>query len=193
MLVIGNGESRLKINLKSIQETKIGCNAIHRDICVDHLICVDRRMVQEALENNIHESCKIYTRSDWGYDFDTINNLLPVPDLPYQGTTRPDEPFQWGSGPYAVLLGAQLSNKVQMLGFDLYGNNTLVNNVYKDTHGYDNSVKNAVDPRYWIYQISKVFEYYPNVEFKILQDDVWDMPEAWKKSNVSLDKISNIK
>ena len=49
MLVIGNGESRENIDLNKINTTKVGCNAIMRDFFVDHLICVDRRMVEESI------------------------------------------------------------------------------------------------------------------------------------------------
>lgn len=190
MLVIGNGESRLRVDIKVIEDFKIGCNAVHRDFTVDHLICVDRRMVQEALEKEVHISSKIYTRTDWGYDFLTIDNLYPVPNLPYSGNERWDEPFQWGSGPYAVLLGAILDKQVKLLGFDLYGRGTSINNIYKGTQGYDPADRNAVDPKYWIYQISKVFEYFPEVDFTIYQSQGWQMPEIWIKPNVSLDKIS---
>lgn len=192
MLVIGNGESRLLIDLHKISAKKIGCNAIHRNYGIDHLVCVDRRMVKEALEQGVNARSKIYTRKDWGYDFSTIHNLCPVPDLPYQGKTRPDEPFQWGSGPYAVLLGATLSTEVDLLGFDLYSNTNLVNNVYKGTTGYDPETKNAVDPRYWIYQIAKVFECFPNTRFTIYQKPSWKQPESWMKPNVFLDRLSSI-
>ena len=37
MLVIGNGESRLQVDLDKIDICKIGCNAIRRDYEVDHL------------------------------------------------------------------------------------------------------------------------------------------------------------
>ena len=52
-LVIGNGESRRGIDLEIYRTTHtlIGCNAIHRDLVVDHLICCDRRMGAEATEN----------------------------------------------------------------------------------------------------------------------------------------------
>jgi len=40
MLVIGNGESRSGININSIDQVKVGCNAVYRDYKVDHLICV---------------------------------------------------------------------------------------------------------------------------------------------------------
>ena len=192
MIVIGNGESRLLTNISCIRSSKIGCNAIHRDYAVDHLICVDRRMVREALEQGVHTVSKVYTRSDWGYNFNTIDNLYPVPELPYKGNTRPDEPFQWGSGPYAVLLSAMLSNNIKLLGFDLYSSDALVNNVYKGTYGYDEKNKTAVDPSYWIHQISKIFEYFPNNKFTIYQTDDWKLPDEWKFSNVTLDKISNI-
>ena len=65
MLVIGNGESRKDINLSNINMKKVGCNAIHRDHYVDHLVCVDRRMVQEDEQNRYHQNSKIYTRQDW--------------------------------------------------------------------------------------------------------------------------------
>ena len=52
MLVIGNGESRKDIDISAFNETKVGCNAIIRDFFVDHLVCVDRRMVKEALTKN---------------------------------------------------------------------------------------------------------------------------------------------
>ena len=45
MWVLGNGESRQQVNVKNLKGIKIGCNAIIRDYKVDHLICVDRRMV----------------------------------------------------------------------------------------------------------------------------------------------------
>ena len=55
MLVIGNGESRKHIDVDAINDTKIGCNAILRDYLVEHLICVDRKMVREAI------TCLLYT------------------------------------------------------------------------------------------------------------------------------------
>lgn len=185
MLVIGNGESRIGLNLSKNKNVKIGCNAIQRDFIVEHLVCVDRRMVKEAIDANYQGN--IYTRSDWANNY---KNVDTVPALPYKGKDRWDEPFQWGSGPYAVLLGALLSTNVEMIGFDLYSNTTNVNNVYKSTKGYDDYSKKAVDPRYWIHQIGKVFECFPDTRFTVYNNKHWKMPKTWKFSNVSLDKIS---
>ena len=46
---IGNGESRVGIDINNLKGFKVGCNAIVRDYTVDCLVCVDRRMVTEAL------------------------------------------------------------------------------------------------------------------------------------------------
>lgn len=191
ILVIGNGESRRDIDIDSLDHIKIGCNAVIRDHTVDHLICVDKRMVNEALEKNINDTTKIYTRTDWHFNLGK-NNLFAVPNIPYTGITRADEPFHWGSGPYAVLLAAQLGQNIYMLGFDLYSKDRSVNNLYKDTKGYDSSDKRAVDPRYWIHQIGNVFKYHPSCNFTIYQEPNWEAPESWFYPNVFVDNISNI-
>ena len=125
-----------------------------------------------------------------------------MPDLIHQGTQRWDEPFHWGSGPYAVLLSAKITeersktdydyNVINLIGFDLYSKTKTVNNIYKDTKSYDAKDKNAVDPRYWIHQISKVFEWFPKLNFVIYQNKDWELPETWKKQNVSLDNLDNL-
>jgi len=187
--VFGNGQSRKHLNLKNFTEIKIGCNAIHRDYYVDHLVCVDRRMVQEALDADFQGT--IYTRTDWSHFFKNKPVTL-LPNLPYQGTTRPDEPFQWGSGPYAVLLGAMLDQHINLFGFDLYSDTAYVNNIYKDTVNYDASTKPAIDPRYWVYQISKVFECFPDKYFTVYNYADWQLPESWNLANVKFKTLDTI-
>jgi|TARA_B110000977_G_C10855581_1_gene407568 hypothetical protein len=190
MLVIGNGESRNSIDINSINDTKVGCNAIYRDFKVDHLVCVDKSMLSEVIQTNHHKRIQIHTRKI-NYDIYIEDNIHVVPDLPYIGDQRPDLAIHWGSGPYAVLLAAQLtqSNIVHMLGFDLHSDDKLVNNIYKGTTNYAQADKHAVDPRYWIYQIGKVFDSYPTTQFVVHQNIEWNLPDAWNKSNVLLDNI----
>lgn len=193
MIAIGNGESRKSVDINSIDQIKVGCNAIFRDYDIQHLVCVDKRMIAEALEAGANYNSLVYTREDLFTAFQT-KRLRIVPSLPYAGFERPDLPQHWGSGPYAVLLAATLTknNKVGLLGFDLYGVDGKVNNVYKDTPNYSVSEKSAVDPRYWIYQIGKVFEHYTKIQFTIYQLQGWQCPKAWKKSNVKVDNLTNI-
>lgn len=188
-LVIGNGESRKTVDLNLLKKkyTTIGCNALHRDFFVDHLVCCDRRMVAEALTNPYIEN--IYTRERYWHDFKKLQKEKRVhllPTLPYKGTDRVDDPVHWGSGPYALLLATSLNfNKISMLGFDLYGVNDKVNNCYKGTTNYSNPQSAAVDPSYWLYQIKKVFELNQNKKFIIYNNRDWKLPKEWTYSNVS--------
>jgi hypothetical protein len=194
-LVIGNGESRSKIDLNKFKDTRItvGCNALHRDCVVDHLVCCDHRMVREALENPTTANTTIHVRDGWHHYFRKIEkhkNIKLLPDLPYQGELRPDKPVHWGSGPYAVLIAAQLNlPAVSLVGFDLYGRQEHVNNIYKGTNNYSNPNSNAVDPSYWIYQIGKIFSLYPNIQFNIINTEGWKMPTEWQQNNVKKESI----
>ena len=192
MYVFGNGESRTSININNLDGIKIGCNAIYRDYQMDHLICVDRRMVQEALTNGANQTAYVYTREDWVNQFKSTR-MRAVPKLPYKGTERWDEPFQWGSGPYAVLLAAKLCKgpTVRLIGFDLHSSTQTVNNVYKNSSNYDDANKRAVDPRYWIHQIGMVFSCYTKIKF-VIHNDNFELPKAWKYPNVMVDKISSL-
>ncbi len=193
IIAIGNGESRKNIDLNSIATKKIGCNAIYRDFDVDHLICVDKRMVLEALESNANNNSLIYTRKDLFTRFPT-KRIRQVPPLPYASYESADVPKNWGSGPYAVLLSAIKTDddSVGLLGFDLYGIDDKTNNIYKDTTNYNVSDKKAINPSYWIHQIGMVFKCFPNVQFTIYQEQGWQKPKAWKQPNVTVDTISNL-
>lgn len=188
-VVFGNGESRAGINLNQYRNyITVGCNAIHRDFSVDHLICCDARMVREALENPKTDNSKIYVRDNWHHYFRKIlknKHVQSVPELPYIGDKRPDQPIHWGSGPYAVLIAANLDvDEIHLLGFDLYSRNGKVNNVYKGTQNYSPENSLAVDHSYWQYQIAKVFDYHPLKTFKVHNKSFWELPNEWKKINV---------
>lgn len=194
MWAIGNGESRQRINIKNLEGLKVGCNAIYRDFVTEYLVCVDRRMVEEAINAGANIDRLIYTRTDWYGLYKGFLHLRELPELPYEGTERWDEPFQWGSGPYAVLLAARYAKEryVNLIGFDLYSNSKTINNVYKGTPNYDASDKRAIDPRYWIHQIGMVFQCFPKIQFTVYQEPGWELPKAWNYPNVTVDNISNI-
>ena len=192
MWTIGNGESRKDIDISLLEGPTVGCNAIMRDYTVDYLVCVDKRMVEEAINRKANATSLVFTRADWHNRYEA-QRIRKLPKLPYTGDQRADDPFQWGSGPYAVLLGAMYAREryINLIGFDLYSNTNTVNNVYKDTPNYDRAEKRAVDPRYWIHQIGMVFQCFPKHQFTIHQDN-WQLPQSWNYPNVKVDKISNI-
>lgn len=192
-LVVGNGESRLSFDLQNIknQFCLIGCNAIYRDVEVDHLVCCDQRMVIEALPKINTEKTKIYTRRKWLTSF-SDRNVDCVPELPYTGELRQDQPEHWNSGPYAVLLSCHLNfNRIFLLGFDLYSKDGLFNNVYKDSNNYQPSNSRSIDPQYWIYQMSKIFESYQDKQFIIVNNEDWILPQIWKQKNVTVRNIDD--
>ena len=196
--VIGNGESRKHIDLSLLKKshTLIGCNAIHRDITVDHLICCDKRMADESTDNPETKNSLIYVREDWYHYFRKIKknkNIRTVPELPYKGDLKQDQPINWGSGPYAVLVAAQLGFKdITLIGFDLFSRNDKVNNLYKDTNNYSKSQSQSVDPSYWIYQLGKIFHLYPETQFIIANDAAWVTPKEWHYPNLRFENICQL-
>lgn len=188
VLVIGNGESRKNLNLNNSKIYKIGCNAIARDTNVQDVICVDKKILQEVTAIQAL-SANIYTRT--GLQSCVNFKTLPLPMLPYTGNLREDDPTHWGSGSYAVLLAAMKSKTVIMLGFDLYGIGSKINNCYKNTDCYNAADYRAVDPRYWIHQIGKVFCCFPETKFYIYQTAEWQLPSRWQLPNIFLDNIDN--
>jgi hypothetical protein len=188
--VFGNGESRKSIDINKIRVDHIlvGCNAIHRDFIMDRLVCCDRRMIEEAVENPNTKNTTIHVRDEQFHYFRKIKknkkiNLLPK--IPYKEEKRPDQPNHWGSGPYAVLVACLLEpTQISLWGFDLISKNDFVNNVYKGTKNYKKINDPAVDPSYWIYQISKLFVTFPKIDFVIHNDHDWRLPIQWQQKNV---------
>ena len=74
----------------------------------------------------------------------------------------------------------------------MYSTDTKVNNIYKGTEGYNSADSHAVDHSYWVYQIAKVFEWFPNKRFRIYNHKDWNLPKEWNLANVSLDIIDNL-
>ena len=188
-LVIGNGESRRHVDISTYTDhVLIGCNAIHRDLNVNHLICCDRRMAEEAVNNPHTKDTEIYVRDRWHHYFRKIRknkNVNLLPEVPTRGEIKKDQAEHWGSGGYAVLLAAVLGHQeVAMIGFDLYPIDHSVNNIYKGTVNYARTGSQAVDPSYWVYQIASVFIHYPNTTFVIYNRQGWIMPQEWRKNNV---------
>jgi hypothetical protein len=195
-VVLGNGESRQSFNLDCIPKNivTVGCNAIYRDYAVDHLVCCDKRMIAEV---ELKTASLIYTRPKYYQDFRKLKknkqiNLLP--DIPYQGVNKKDQPDHWNSGPYAVLLACHLNyQQIYLIGFDLYSDNNQFNNIYKNSLNYQSATAPAIDPSNWIYQIKKLFHCYSQKNFVIVNKDDWVFPREWQLPNVkflNIDKFN---
>jgi hypothetical protein len=182
--IIGNGESRRGFDISPLKlfSTVIGCNALYRDFVTEYLICVDKPMCQQAV-NAVGKGTTIYTRDRWADQFAMWPNVKKLPDLPYAGDQRKDEPFHWGAGPYAGVVGLKYKPKaIFMLGFDLHPiEKDKVNNMYHGSQGYT-YIKRPVDPSYWIYQFHKLMGYSdPDTRWIVVNHDRWEMPKEWSQ------------
>ena len=199
-VVIGNGESRRSIDIQSLtgKILLVGCNALHRDAVVNHLICCDDRMVREAVENPNTASTFIHVREhsyQWFRKVQKRKNIILLPSIPEQEHNRIDQPRNWGSGTYALLVASQQIDikEIYLLGFDLYGNDRLVNNLYKNTNNYSSGGSHAIDPSYWIWQTAKVFRLFPNIKYTVVNHTNWKMPAEWQQHNVGFLDVENFK
>lgn len=198
-LVLGNGESRCCVDLNLLKDkfAFIGCNGIHRDITVDHLICCDQRMIVESLKNESTKNSLIYVRAMYYRQYRKIQkqkNVRLLPEVPTTGQNKRDDPTHWGSGPYAVLVASVLGfQNITLLGFDLYGNKEKVNNIYKNTTNYSKGDTRAVDHSFWLYQIQQVFLTHPETNYKIVNISDWAMPSEWKKDNITFENIDSFR
>lgn len=198
-LVLGNGESRCCVDLNLLKDkfAFIGCNGIHRDITVDHLICCDQRMIVESLKNESTKNSLIYVRAMYYRQYRKIQkqkNVRLLPEVPTTGQNKRDDPIHWGSGPYAVLVASVLGfQNITLLGFDLYGNKEKVNNIYKNTPNYSKGDTRAVDHSFWLYQIQQVFLTHPETNYKIVNISDWAMPSEWKKDNITFENIDSFR
>jgi hypothetical protein len=189
--VVGNGQSRQSFALNQIQDHTIGCNAVHRDSSCTEFVAVDLRMVNEILSNEQHKDKIVYTRQDWAGRCDA-QRVRTLPDPPFKGTLKADDPFHWNSGPLAVILAASYNPKeIHLLGFDLWDDNGTVNNLYKGTVHYAAAKSNPVSPEFWIYQLERTFRHYYNIHFIQYQKDNWRIPDSWLSiNNLTIKNIS---
>jgi hypothetical protein len=191
VFVIGNGQSREGVALNQIKHHTIGCNAIHRDHTCDEYVAVDIRMVDEILRNDANLGKTIYTREDWLHKYEKFSFVKSLPNLPFTGVNKSDQPFHWNSGPYSVLVAALKNPKqIHLLGFDLWSKTSFINNIYKGTPNYAGAHDRRVTPDFWIHQIKNLFNHFSEIEFIQMQPEGWRIPEQWKTiNNLTIKKL----
>lgn len=158
--VIGNGPSRLNLDLHCINATMhtYGCNALYRDFMPNYLISMDYNMVKEILDKKVHYQTTFYTQHDNRID-----------ELASKG-----EPinFFWGfsetndSGNSAVKLALQNKHDVvYMIGFDYSENPSVLPNVYQGTQNYVSRhaypAASMLDSK-WEHRLRKILKQHPN-------------------------------
>lgn len=171
---IGNGPSREKFNLELLTNKGItyGCNYLIETYPLNNTIVVDRQALISMLSQNVQSRTKLYTRRKWQNGIDADVNYLNPPMSVIKN--RWDNEIHWGSGAHALNLAAeQGAELIVMLGYDLYGS--------------------KVDPACWIYQISRIFDKFPNTQFVQIQPKKWVVPFLWNNANFGVDNFTTLK
>lgn len=176
--VIGNGESRLSVPATMYQHKDTwACNLAYKQFSPKNLICCDRHILVQAIGDNAKG--QIWTRKRWFSSME-LPNVQHLPDLPYQGIHKFDQHMNWGSGTYAAYLACMSDHDILVfIGFDLWGKDNRINNVFKGEKGYGPKDSGPVGPQAWIHQIDKLMEIYTNKQFVFLNDKGWEPPESW--------------
>ena len=153
--VLGNGQSRLNLNLNELktQGTIYGCNALYREFEPDFLVAVDTKMVNEIIASGYHKTHSVWTNPNKGITSKSNINLFS----PHKG---------WSSGPTALWMACQQKfTHVYIFGFDYQGIEGKVNNVYADTFNYKKSQDAATFFGNWLSQTEKTVKEYKNINF----------------------------
>ena len=158
--VLGNGISRLEVDVKTLQATGpvYGCNAFYREHTPTVLVSTDKAISQEIQNSGYSTKNRMYTRR-------------PMPGL--GAKTVPQSYFGFSSGPIAVGIAALDRNiAVYLIGFDMGpAQNNRFNNVYADTQFYKKSNSLPTYTGNWARQLATVIKDYPKISFYRVQGE----------------------
>ena len=178
-LIIGNGPSRLNMDLSIIARHKAGirgrsrlqtygCNALYRDYTPDFLIANGDSIVSEIADSGYCDEHVVYA------------NGWAVAGYPKKFYLLPQDPA-WNAGSQATYLACfDGHKKIFLLGFDGNELNGTNDNVYADTAGYP-SVNDTVSEEFWVHSMTRIFKMYSDVEFvRVMPTAQYTIPEMWK-------------
>lgn len=175
-LVIGNGVSRLELNLALISNhrgghlgkkklTTYGCNALYRDFTPTFLVANSSTICEKLATSKYPTTNVTYTNAEQILQHPGLFHLVPYNRY-------------WNAGATATWMACfDGMKKIYLLGFDnqpVTGKNS---NVYAGTDGYE-STETLVNDSNWVSAMYDIFTTYDDVDF------VWvnpvSMPEQWK-------------
>jgi hypothetical protein len=173
---IGNGESRLAIDLKFVINhisglgganslQSYGCNALYRDFTPDFLITNGDEITDEIANSRYCQDNIVYAHAD---------HLLKYPGKFYLIPQN----LQYDSGATAAYLAAfDGHKKVFLLGYDNYDMIGPYNNVYKDTRGYLTS-QHRQESTFFTKSLYEVMSTYNETEFvRVMPEATWWKPD----------------
>lgn len=204
IFVIGNGESRRGFDLNQLKGhgTIIGCNALYRDFKPDLLVAVDRPILGEICASGYADNNRVYVRQRFYNEYKHHMGINVIPTFwGLDATTKKFQAYQgWSSGPSAVALATSLYDdndlpcRVFLIGFDMFGLNDKVNNMYKGTPHYVPDHKPATFYGNWGRQLTTVFQTRTDITFiKLGYENTMRVPGWWENfKHIEYDRLDNI-
>jgi len=132
-LIIGNGKSRLKVDLYKLKDkfNTYGSNAIYRDFMPDVITALDPGIFEELVTNQVYNHTQMFTRYNPTRLARIHNEQMPIRLIEFPGQYL-------DSGNSNIYLASQHenNNKIYMLGFDYISDDDTLNNVYAGTANY---------------------------------------------------------
>jgi hypothetical protein len=178
-IVIGNGPSRLQLNLNLIKNHKggllsrerlqsYGCNALYRDFAPDFLVAVGKDIVKEIYNSEYPTNNVVYT------------NGINILENPGKFHIIPQDPG-WNAGSIATYMACfDGHKKVFLVGFDGQDTPGYNSNVYADTAGYA-PARSGSSEEFFNLSMLEVFTTYNDVEFvRVMPGRNAPIPEDWK-------------
>ena len=182
-LVIGNGKSRLQFDLHELNAIYVtyGCNALYREFIPDHLISVDKHMINEILEKRVYmHKTQIHIQGHSDYDNHELKDHYKI--VHYGMKEGID------SGNTALLVACQQGHlTIYMIGFDYD-----IYNVYSNTRNYNDIAHHSLPPK-WQTTITKIIDRYKDVQFiRVNSNGV--IPNIDKKNytNITVEQFKEI-
>mgnify|MGYP003706184945 CR=1 FL=1 len=170
IFVLGNGRSRLGLNLNSLRTAGkvFGCNALYRDFTPDILFATDPGITKEIEQSGYPESNVFYTRK---------------PEHP--SSKRITKNSGYSSGPIAVTYAAMSrAVNIYLIGFDLTGIDSKHNNVYSGTNNYLDINSSATYYGNWVDQIHSIAKEFSIPKFIRVSANNQYKPEKWNLPNI---------
>jgi len=178
-VIIGNGESREKFNLRLLADHKgglfaslkvqtYGCNALYRDFTPDFLISNTDDMVEEIANSGYCDNNIVFSNARQMVKNPGKFHLVP------QNLTM-------NAGSVATYLAAFHGHRnIYLIGFDNQEADNMNNNLYAGTNAYSDA-NTKINSSKWIAHMQRLFNAYIDTTFHYVHPNAaYVLPEKWK-------------
>lgn len=153
---------------------------------VDNLVVTDATKIREIMQMGYQSN--YYTTADIFKELPSSHYLHELSPLPQRGKRQQDMPHNWSPSSLSVLLAAQQNSSIVfLLGYENSGIDLQVVEIL----GGD--VSNSTNQSYRTYQLARIFEWFPQTQFIMIQPAATALPPSWAHyTNLSVDTVASL-